>query len=318
MRSHGCALRLGEQGFGHHRPLVPEEAVRALTVKLNCASVHSCAAIRCAVGVVRGSCVPQSLSASPPTSRLTDVHGAVGDLWVPPTDFPLLDEPVALSGGGGAAVSASSGGHKPRTPPPDLPSLLLNARIVYLGMPLVPAVTELIVAELLYLQYADGAKPIYVYINSTGTTRADGETIGFETEGTAILDTMRYVKNDVRFRFSFPLMSFRHILLTHPSTYGPCSIPETAVNHASSSIWHHNVCPESVCGYLRPCRNKHTMYGADIHGWGGGGVWPVSDAAVSRLKREALHVASCHSVASAAACATHRSAASYRGSDSMA
>lgn len=32
-------------------------------------------------------------------------------------------------------------------PPPDLPSLLLHNRIVYLGMPLVPAVTELIVAE---------------------------------------------------------------------------------------------------------------------------------------------------------------------------
>lgn len=44
-------------------------------------------------------------------------------------------------------------------------------------MPLVPAVTELIVAELLYLQYKDRTKPIYLYINSTGTTRADGETV---------------------------------------------------------------------------------------------------------------------------------------------
>ena len=33
-------------------------------------------------------------------------------------------------------------------PPPDLPSLLLNERILYLGMPLVPSVTELIVAQL--------------------------------------------------------------------------------------------------------------------------------------------------------------------------
>ena len=40
-----------------------------------------------------------------------------------------------------------------------------------------PAVTELIVAELLYLQYKDRQKPIYLYINSTGTTRADGETV---------------------------------------------------------------------------------------------------------------------------------------------
>ena len=44
-------------------------------------------------------------------------------------------------------------------------------------MPLVPAVTELIVAELLYLQYRDRNKPMYLYINSTGTTRADGETV---------------------------------------------------------------------------------------------------------------------------------------------
>lgn len=39
-----------------------------------------------------------------------------------------------------------------KSPPPDLPSLMLDSRIVYLGMPLVSAVTELIIAELLYLQ----------------------------------------------------------------------------------------------------------------------------------------------------------------------
>lgn len=48
------------------------------------------------------------------------------------------------------------------------------------------------------LQYADRQKPLYLYINSTGTTRADGETVGFETEGTAIFDTMRYLKNEAR------------------------------------------------------------------------------------------------------------------------
>ncbi len=42
---------------------------------------------------------------------------------------------------------------------------------------LVPAVTELIIAELLYLQYKDRSKPMFLYINSTGTTRADGETV---------------------------------------------------------------------------------------------------------------------------------------------
>lgn len=39
-------------------------------------------------------------------------------------------------------------------------------------MSLVPAVTELVLAELLYLQFEDQKKPIYMYINSTGTTKA--------------------------------------------------------------------------------------------------------------------------------------------------
>ncbi len=84
-----------------------------------------------------------------------------------------------------------------RTPPPDLPSLLLKERIVYLGMPLVPAVTELIIAELLYLQYDDPEKPIKIYINSTGTSSYTGEPIGFETEAFAICDTLRYIKPPV-------------------------------------------------------------------------------------------------------------------------
>ncbi|XP_075487792.1 ATP-dependent Clp protease proteolytic subunit-related protein 4, chloroplastic [Primulina tabacum] len=55
--------------------------------------------------------------------------------------------------------------------PPDLASYLYKNRIVYLGMSLVPSVTELILAELLYLQYEDEEKPIYLYINSIGTTK---------------------------------------------------------------------------------------------------------------------------------------------------
>ena len=50
-----------------------------------------------------------------------------------------------------------------RTPPPDLPSLLLKERIVYLGLPLFSDddakrqlgmdVTELIIAQLLFLEF---------------------------------------------------------------------------------------------------------------------------------------------------------------------
>lgn len=78
-------------------------------------------------------------------------------------------------------------------PPPDLASYLYKNRIIYLGMSLVPSVTELMVAEFLYLQYEDEKKPIYLYINSTGTTKG-GEKLGYETEALAVYDLMRYTK----------------------------------------------------------------------------------------------------------------------------
>ncbi|KAG2315266.1 hypothetical protein Bca4012_066105 [Brassica carinata] len=56
-------------------------------------------------------------------------------------------------------------------PPHDLASYFFKTQIVYLGMSFVTSVTELILAEFLYLQYEDEEKPIYLYINSTGTTK---------------------------------------------------------------------------------------------------------------------------------------------------
>lgn len=82
-------------------------------------------------------------------------------------------------------------------PPPDLPSLLLHNRIVYIGMPLVPAVTELVIAELLYLNYEDQTRPVTMYINSSGTTTANGQAVGFETEAFAIADVMKYIRPPV-------------------------------------------------------------------------------------------------------------------------
>ena len=60
-------------------------------------------------------------------------------------------------------------------------------------MPLVPAVTELVIAELLYLNYESTSEPITMYINSSGTTTASGQAVGFETEAFAIADVMKYV-----------------------------------------------------------------------------------------------------------------------------
>ncbi|XRB05062.1 ATP-dependent Clp protease proteolytic subunit [Pycnococcus provasolii] len=76
--------------------------------------------------------------------------------------------------------------------PPDLPSYLFKERIIYLGMSLVPSVTELLLAEMLYLQYEDRNKPVFMYINSTGTTK-DGRKLGYDTEAMAIYDMMSYI-----------------------------------------------------------------------------------------------------------------------------
>ncbi|KAL2612891.1 hypothetical protein R1flu_024583 [Riccia fluitans] len=101
-----------------------------------------------------------------------------------------LSMSVSMYRGGG-------GFGRPKTAPPDLPSLLLDSRICYLGMPIVPAVTELIVAELLWLDYDNPQKPIYFYINSSGTQNEKRESIGFETEAYCIADAISYVKSKV-------------------------------------------------------------------------------------------------------------------------
>ena len=119
-------------------------------------------------------------------------------MTVPSDAFPPRAVSAPYYEGGGATF---------RTPPPDLPSLLLKERIVYLGLPLFSDddakrqmgidVTELIIAQLLYLEFDNPEKPIFFYTNSTGTSWYSGDAIGFETEAFAICDTIRYVKPPV-------------------------------------------------------------------------------------------------------------------------
>eukprot|EP00258_Populus_trichocarpa_P022815 XP_024438834.1 ATP-dependent Clp protease proteolytic subunit-related protein 3, chloroplastic [Populus trichocarpa] len=130
-----------------------------------------------------------SIAATSPDSLLQDSPVSGSDT---PPYLDIFESPK-----GRVERSVSYNEHRPRTPPPDLPSLLLHGRIVYIGMPLVAAVTELVVAELMYLQWMDPKAPIYIYINSTGTTRDDGESVGMETEGFAIYDSMMQLKNEI-------------------------------------------------------------------------------------------------------------------------
>jgi hypothetical protein len=193
--------------------------------------------------------------------------------WQQPAGSSGLRQPRASSRASSVRVFARRGrGDRRKPPPPDLPSLLFDQRIVYLGMPvrgwlslsaadtrrmgravlagarrsgvllvrwrraaapppaarglpalqpalfflqaailadlrrhrrvpcchrplpprkacnplppaqLVPAVTELMVAELLYLEKQGASLPIEMLINSSGTTRQDGEIVSREGE----------------------------------------------------------------------------------------------------------------------------------------
>ena len=52
-------------------------------------------------------------------------------------------------------------------------------------------------AELLYLNYNAPDKPVYLYLNSIGNQTPRGETIAFETECYAIMDTLNYITPDI-------------------------------------------------------------------------------------------------------------------------
>lgn len=82
-------------------------------------------------------------------------------------------------------------------PPPDLPSLLLANRIIYIGMPIVPSVTELVIAQLLYLNHRNPDQMITLYINSIGTNAPDGKA-HYDTEAFAIADTMLFIRPPIR------------------------------------------------------------------------------------------------------------------------
>ncbi|MEB3213091.1 MAG: ATP-dependent Clp protease proteolytic subunit [Leptolyngbyaceae bacterium] len=126
-----------------------------------------------------------------------------------------------------------------RTPPPDLPSLLLKERIVYLGLPLFSSddakrqlgvdVTKLIIAQLLYLQFDNPEKPIYFYINSTGTSWYTGDSVGFETEAFAICDTLNYVKPPVHTICIGQAMGTASMILSAGSKGYRASLPHATI-----------------------------------------------------------------------------------------
>ncbi len=70
----------------------------------------------------------------------------------------------------------------------DIYSRLLKERIIFLGGPIDDNLSNLIIAQLLFLESEDPDKDIHLYINSPG---------GIVTSGMSIYDTMQYIKPHV-------------------------------------------------------------------------------------------------------------------------
>jgi len=70
----------------------------------------------------------------------------------------------------------------------DIYSRLLKERIIFLGSDIDDTTADLVMAQLIFLEYEDSEKDITIYINSPG---------GIVSSGLAIYDTIQYIKPDV-------------------------------------------------------------------------------------------------------------------------
>jgi ATP-dependent Clp protease, protease subunit len=70
----------------------------------------------------------------------------------------------------------------------DIYSRLLKERIVFLGTPIDDQIANIVMAQLIFLEYEDPDKDITLYINSPG---------GYVSAGLAIYDTMQHIKPDI-------------------------------------------------------------------------------------------------------------------------
>lgn len=71
----------------------------------------------------------------------------------------------------------------------DIFSRLLKDRIIFIGSPIDDNVSNLVIAQLLFLEAEDPDKDIFLYINTPG---------GLVSAGLAIYDTLQYIKPDIQ------------------------------------------------------------------------------------------------------------------------
>lgn len=103
----------------------------------------------------------------------------------------------------------------------DIFSLLLKNRIIFVGTPINDQVSNLIVAQLLYLSSEDPDAPIQMYINSPG---------GQVYAGMAIYDTMQMIPNSISTLAVGMTASFGTVLLTAGTKGQRYALPNATIH----------------------------------------------------------------------------------------
>lgn len=102
----------------------------------------------------------------------------------------------------------------------DIYSRLLKDRIIMISGEVEDQMSNLVVAQLLFLTAEDPKKDIYMYINSPG---------GSVTAGFAIYDTMRYIEPDVSTICTGMAASFGALLLTAGAKGKRLALPNSEI-----------------------------------------------------------------------------------------
>lgn len=102
----------------------------------------------------------------------------------------------------------------------DIYSRLLKERIIFIGSEINDDVSNIIVAQLLFLQSEATNKDISIYINSPG---------GSVTSGLAIYDTMQYIKCDIATYCVGQAASMGAVLLTAGKKGKRYSLPNSRI-----------------------------------------------------------------------------------------
>ncbi len=136
----------------------------------------------------------------------------------------------------------------------DIYSLLLKDRIVFVGTPINDQVANLVVAQLLYLNYEDPEREIRMYINSPG---------GSVYAGFAIYDAMQLIQAPISTTAIGLTASFGTILLTAGTKGKRYALPSATI-HLHQPLVHGGVGGQATDVMIQAnelIRQKEKLYG---------------------------------------------------------